>query len=144
MLMKPRILRYDPAPRIPMTTFAFSVPCKGRLEHLQRSLPPRLGLPDVENLVVDYDCPDGAGEWVQEHAPGARVVRVEGAEFYNASAARNVGAAMARADWLVFVHADVIVGPAFLSHVKARVEPGVFFEAPALTDAAGTLVVAPF
>ena len=124
-----------------MTSFAFIVPCKGRLEHLQRSLPPRLGLPDVENLVVDYDCPDGAGDWVQEHAPEARVVRVEGAPYYNASAARNVGAAMARADWLVFVHADVIVGRAFLSQVQARCEPGVFLEAPRVSDAAGTLVV---
>jgi len=124
-----------------MTTFTFIVPCKGRLEHVQRSLPPRLGLPDTENVVVDYACPDHVGDWVQAHAPAARVVRVEGEEHYNASAARNVGAALARGDWLVFVHADVIVDERFVEFLRAHVEPGVFFEAAPASAASGTLAV---
>lgn len=124
-----------------MPTFSFIVPCMGRLEHLQRSLPPRLGWPGCENVVVDYSCPDRVGDWVEEHARGARVVRVEGEELFNASAARNVGAALARSDWLVFVDADVIVGPALLEVLQVRAEPGVFLEAPTTSSAAGTLAV---
>src|SRR5260370_11681104 len=34
------------------------VPCKGRLQHLRRSLPTFVAQPDSEVIVVDYDCPD--------------------------------------------------------------------------------------
>lgn len=51
-------------PRVPLT-YSIVTTCKGRLQNLQRSLPTFLAQLDAEIVVVDYDCPQGAGSWVQ-------------------------------------------------------------------------------
>ena len=108
--------------------------CKGRLAHLKQTLPPlmRLGL---EVIVVDYDCPDGAGAWVRETYPRARVVAVSDRPTFNAAAARNLGAAQATGDWLFFVDADALVAPELIAAAEPQLnDPNVFLMLPEPRD----------
>jgi hypothetical protein len=117
--------------------------CKGRLEHLKATLPALMSGPDLEVVVVDYDCPDGAGDWVRATWPQARVVAVAGRPWFNRSEAKNLGAAAASGDWLVFIDADIIVGDGFMQGVQALLRPGVFLLAdPRPAELWGALVVA--
>jgi glycosyltransferase involved in cell wall biosynthesis len=99
--------------------------CKGRLEHLKQSLPALMAT-GMEVIVVDYDCPDQAGAWVQANWPQARVVAVSDRPRFNRSAARNLGAAAATGEWLVFLDSDAIAAPAFVSAVEPLLKAGVF------------------
>jgi len=117
--------------------------CKGRLEHLKVTLPTLIALPDCEVIVVDYDCPDGAGDWVAANHPVAKVVRVTDRPFFNIAEARNLGVAASSAPWLLLTDADVIVADGFRARVETLLQPGVFLR-PA-TDAGdlfGTMIVA--
>jgi GT2 family glycosyltransferase len=108
----------------------FITTCKGRLEHLKRSLPTRVDQPGTSSVVVDYDCPDGTAAWVATNHPGVHVVKVENRPFFNASEARNLGAAheVARAaKWLCFIDADVLLNQDFSRVVTALLEPGFLF-----------------
>jgi glycosyltransferase involved in cell wall biosynthesis len=100
--------------------------CKGRWHHLVESLPALLRQPDSEVIVVDYDCPDKTADHVARDFPAARVVRVTGVTGFNASHARNVGAAEARSDTLVFVDADVVISDQFIPFVDENVGENAF------------------
>jgi glycosyltransferase involved in cell wall biosynthesis len=102
------------------------VTCKGRLEHLKFTLPHLLALPDCEVIVVDYDCPEHAGDWVRATHPQARVVQVADRPIFNAAQARNLGVAAANAPWLLMVDADVIVAPELIDVLRGRLRPGVY------------------
>ena len=82
--------------------------------------------PGAEVVVVDYGCPDGAGDHVEARHPEARVVRTGPVEGFNPGRARNLGAAAARGDTLVFVDADVVLSDGFLSFVAANLAPDAF------------------
>jgi hypothetical protein len=100
--------------------------CKGRLEHLKFTLPYMLALPDCEVIVVDYDCPEQAGDWVRATHPEARVVQVGDRPIFNAAKARNLGVAAASAPWLLMVDADVIVAPELVEVVRGLMRPGSY------------------
>ncbi|MEO7864689.1 MAG: glycosyltransferase family A protein [Sphingomicrobium sp.] len=70
-----------------------------RLDHLKQSLPAMLRK-DSEVIVVDYSCPEHAGDYVAQHCPDARVVRIEGQSHYSGAKSRNAGAAIATGDML--------------------------------------------
>jgi glycosyltransferase involved in cell wall biosynthesis len=93
-------------------TFSIITTCKGRLEHLKRSLPKMVAQRCQEVIVVDYSCPESSGEFVARHFPSARVVRVAGEEHFSNWRARNAGAPVATSDVLVFVDADTILSDA--------------------------------
>jgi glycosyltransferase involved in cell wall biosynthesis len=117
--------------------------CKGRLEHLKQTLPALMASPGVEVVVVDYDCPDGAGDWVRATFPQAKVVSVTGRPLYNHSEAKNLGAAVASGDWLFFADADVRVAEGFDKSVQPLLHPGVFLLAePRPADLWGAIFVA--
>ena len=117
--------------------------CKGRLAHLKTTLPSLMALPDCEVVVVDYDCPQGAGDWVQSTFPAAKVVRVQDRPHFNLAEARNRGVAAATAPWLFLVDADVAVAPTFVAAITPLLRPGVFLQPkPLLHELCGTLVVA--
>ncbi|MEN6541113.1 glycosyltransferase family 2 protein [Parvibaculum sp.] len=101
--------------------------CKGRLHHLKQSLPVVARQPDLKVIVVDYDCPDGTGEWVKANFPSVEVVKVANAPFFQLSHARNVGAAAASTPWLAFFDADVVVGDGFFNRISGILKPGIFF-----------------
>jgi glycosyltransferase involved in cell wall biosynthesis len=116
--------------------------CKGRLAHLKQTLPTLMALPDCEVVVVDYDCPQGAGAWVRDSYPRVRVVEVSDRPYFNAAAARNLGAAAATGEWLVFLDADVSVAPGFSAAVEGLLRPDAFLLAdPRRPGLWGALVV---
>jgi glycosyltransferase involved in cell wall biosynthesis len=99
----------------------------GRLHVLEQTLGPMVDQPGVSCVVVDYSCPDGAGDWVETHYPSARVIRVPGETRFNASAARNAGARQADADWIAFVDSDVVLDPGFVAAILPILAPGGFY-----------------
>ena len=109
------------APRLSIVTC-----CKGRLEYLQRALPTFVEQSESEVIVVDYDCPEGTKDWVAAHFPAVRVTTVGDAPIFNLSRARNAGATLARASWLVFCDADQLLTPSFASQLLARMVPGTY------------------
>jgi len=113
------------APRYSIITI-----CKGRLHHLVRSLPALVRQPQSSVIVVDYNCPDGTGDYVAANFPGVTVVRERTDPGFNASRARNLGAAEARCEQLVFVDADVIVADNFVQSADQRLRPGTFAKFP--------------
>jgi len=112
-------------PETPLISFV--IPCKGRLSHLQQSLPRALAQPDSEVIVVDYDCPDGTAAWVAEHHPDAIVEKVEDQPYFNVSKARNAGLARAAGDWVLFLDADILISLSLVSDVRGRLEKGRYF-----------------
>ncbi len=117
--------------------------CKGRLAHLKSTLPSLMALPDCEVVVVDYDCPQAAGDWVQSTFPAAKVVRVRDRPHFKAAEARNRGVAAATSPWLFMVDADVAVAPTFIAAITPQLRRGVFLRPePLLNELHGALVVA--
>ncbi|MFC5719507.1 glycosyltransferase family 2 protein [Streptomyces gamaensis] len=88
------------------------------------------GGPGFETLVVD-DNPPGSPDGPQLAAVarelgGLLPLRVVPGRCLGRAAARNTGAAAARAPRLVFLDDDVLVGPGFLAAHAAAARPGVF------------------
>ena len=78
-----------------MADLCFVTTCMGRLAALRQSLGPMVAQ-GGSCIVVEYSCPESAGDWVEANHKAARVIRVPGQDRFNASAARNVGAACRR------------------------------------------------
>ncbi len=116
-----------------MTAFCYITTCKGRLAHLQQSLPRIAKQLGVACLVVDYSCPDLAADWVTSHVPDVKVVRVEGEPGFNVSRARNLGAQATDAEWLGFFDADTLLDENFAALVVPNLRPGYFYCSNALT-----------
>ncbi len=112
-----------------MTSIAFITTCKGRLHHLRETLPLMSGAGASEVIVVDYGCPDGAGDWVEQNCAGVRVMRVTDDPGFCLARARNIGARHTRADWLVFIDADVKVSPGWVEWMRQHLERGRFYRA---------------
>ena len=104
----------------PLPAISFVTTCKGRLAALKQSLPRMVAQPHAEVIVVDYDCPEGAGAWVAAEHPAARVVQVRDAPMFNIARARNLGAQAARGEWLGFVDADILLDEHFMEQALAR------------------------
>ncbi len=101
-------------------SFSIITTCKGRLDHLKQSLPRMLALGAAEVIVVDYSCPDGTAAFVREHFPAAKLISVEGEDYFSNWKARNIGAAAAAGDLLVFCDADTILAPNALEWLSAN------------------------
>lgn len=91
--------------------------CKGRLAHLRQTLPRMVAQAEAECIVVDYGCPQGAGEWVRENHPGVTVVTVDDDPNFNQCRARNRGALAATTPRLCFVDADILPAEDFTSRI---------------------------
>lgn len=116
--------------------------CKGRLAHLQQTLPAMVGQPGAEVVVVDYDCPEGTADWVKRHYPAVRTVEVEHRPTFNISHARNLGAAATSREWLCFMDADIRPGPGFSAQVAQKLEAGHFHTVtPFVPDLYGTCIM---
>lgn len=117
--------------------------CKGRLHNLKRTLPEFLKQENAEVIVVDYDCPDGTSEYVSGCHPSVREVVATDKPSFNASHARNLGAAQACGDFLVFLDADVVVTANFLANIDSKISSHSFalFGPPAQNSLRGSCVV---
>lgn len=110
-----------------MTTVAFITTCKGRLHHLRQTLPLMLEQGADQMVVVDYDCPDGVGDWVEANHPSVDVARVGPRTGFNLSEARNIGTRLATAEWLVFVDADIRIAPGWVDWMRRELQHGHFY-----------------
>ena len=125
----------------------------GRLSHLQQSLP-RLLATGLGVTVVDYSCPEHAGDWASsEHTDALQsgqlcVTRITGRRRFRKVRAHNAGAqaALARgAQTLCFIDADTLVEPELGRWLRHEYQPsgfGVFGPAAGKRDLFGTLVMA--
>jgi len=107
-------------------TFSIITTCKGRLEHLKKSLPTMIAQPCNEVIVVDYSCPQGTGAFVSSNFPSVRIVTVEGQDHFSNWKARNAGAAVAKSDVLIFVDADTLLAEDAAQWIAAHVPPRTF------------------
>lgn len=98
--------------------------CKGRLEHIKKSLPKLLAIGFSEIIFVDYDCPEKSGDWVANNFPGVKVIRVVDKINFNLSDARNRGGEVATGDWLLFVDADILVEGGLLAWAEKHLVAG--------------------
>jgi glycosyltransferase involved in cell wall biosynthesis len=115
--------------------------CKGRLHHLQETLPLVTKLPAISLVVVDYGCPDHAAEWVASTFPGVRVVKVE-ADYFNVARARNLGAEATDTEWLGFFDADIKIAPELFEQMLPGLNPGMFYlPAPMNRNCMGSCIV---
>jgi len=105
-------------------TVALVTTCKGRLHHVRETLPLMVGQGADQVILVDYDCPDQSGDWVEAHYPEVDVVRVADAPHFWTSRARNIGAATATTDWLVFIDADIKAAPGWVDWMRESLQPG--------------------
>ena len=112
-----------------MTDIAFVTTCKGRLHHLRETLPLIVAEQPAEIVVVDYACPDGAGDWVESHHPSVRVVRVTEDPGFCLPRARNFGARHSRSPWIVFIDADVKIRPGWVEWMQRGLTPAGFYRA---------------
>jgi glycosyltransferase involved in cell wall biosynthesis len=108
-------------------TVAFVTTCKGRLHHLKQTLPLMRAEGPDEMIVVDYDCPDGTGAWVEAEYRQAKVIRVADKPRFNLCDARNHGAVLAESDWLFFVDADIRLAPGMLAKLRGLLAAGGFY-----------------
>lgn len=100
----------------------------------------------AEVVLVDYDCPDGAGDWAAANFPEARIAHAPAADNFCISHARNIGAQEGSGEWLVFVDADVRVNPGWTDWMQENIQPGYFYwvgrdeNGHRAEDAYGTLI----
>lgn len=99
--------KFSIKPNLPYVSFITT--CKNRLDHLKQTLPRMVKQSNAEVIVVDYGCTQGTRKWVRENYPQVRVVAVDDDSGWNISRARNLGAAEAKADWLCFIDADIML-----------------------------------
>lgn len=91
--------------------------------------------------MVDYACPDNTADWVTEHFPQVRVVRVSGETGFNPARARNLGARAANAPWLAFFDADILWSPELSASVRPLLQPGHFYRAgPTTLQSWGSII----
>jgi len=107
-------------------TIKFVTTCKGRLTHIQETLPLLWEQAKQDIVMVDYSCPQKSGQWVEKNYPQVHVVRVN-KDGFNVSDARNQGARDLTCDFICFIDADVKVYPGFLEWLNGNLNPYCFY-----------------
>jgi glycosyltransferase involved in cell wall biosynthesis len=115
--------------------------CKGRLSYLRQTLPMMVAQQNAECIVVDYGCPEGAGDWVARTFPQVKVVRVGDDPLFNQCRAKNLGAVTATAPLFCFVDSDINLSPEFAPRMLENCTAKTFYRAhPVTMDTWGTFV----
>jgi glycosyltransferase involved in cell wall biosynthesis len=105
-----------------MPLFSIVTTCMGRLDNLKRTIPRMASQKNTELVVVDYNCPQGTGEFVRQNYPRAKVVSERVETQFNLARARNLGAAQAEGEIIAFLDADVIVSENFSAELEQAFE----------------------
>jgi len=120
---------------------SFITVCKGRLAHLEQTLPLLAAQPGTEAIVVDYGCPQDTGSWVRERFPRVKVVAVDDDPGFCVARGRNLGAAAASAPWLCFVDADVKLREGFAAWAREHARGRHYYRAlPPSEEVWGTCI----
>jgi len=80
----------------------------------------------AEVVVVDYSCPERAGDWVESAFPSVQVVRADGEEGFSNWRARNLGAEVATGEILLFCDADTVLAPQALDTIAKTVPENAY------------------
>jgi hypothetical protein len=112
-----------PDQAIPTPVVSYCTTCKGRLAYLKQTLPGNMMAerdnPNVEFVVLDYDCPDGTADWLKaefgaEIASGRlRCGRHAPAPTFEHAHAKNMAHRLATGSILCNVDADNFIAPGF-------------------------------
>lgn len=101
--------------------------CKGRLDHLETTLP--LMLEEFDRvIVVDWDCPQHSGDWAVKE--GASVVYKRNEPFFDAARARNFGARDVMSRKVCFIDADTMVFPGLKAEIESLLKLETMILAP--------------
>lgn len=110
--------------------------CKNRRDHVRCSLPTvlRQTHKPIEAIIVNYDSQDDVHEmlWTdfKSYMESGQVkeVYVKDRPIFHPAHAQNVGIKHATGDWLMFMDADNLMMPHFISHLVSRLgdQPRVF------------------
>lgn len=103
--------------------------CKNRRSDLEMSLPAMVEAGFDEVVLVDYGCPQGAGEWAKSTHPSVKVVYHDADSGFSASKARNLGAQAVVADWIFFVDCDILIAPDFVAYLRSRLTECRYYRA---------------
>jgi hypothetical protein len=126
-----------------MPLITFITTCRNRLAHLRQTLPTWLVQQDAAWVVVDYDCPERTGDWVEKNLPQVTVVRATGRPRFELARARNLGAAAVQAQWICFIDADIRLAPQFVEKIRPLLRPRHFYQAsPRNIETWGTMICA--
>lgn len=119
--------------------------CKGRLEFLKRTALRLQGIPGLEHVIVDADCPDGTYSWCRENIPDAVCIRTGAMPVFNKSHALDMGLLAARGKWILILDADVILNDPgeFMSWITPLLNEDEFFTASEWIEGYGGILVAP-
>ncbi|MCR4289613.1 MAG: glycosyltransferase family 2 protein [Candidatus Scalindua sp.] len=109
-----------------MIDASFIIPVKGRLEHLQQTLPEKLnqrGGWNYEIIIVDCNCPNGTANWCRSlENEMLRVVEIPAPnDYFNLSHSRNVGGHYACSEVLCFSDADCFLSVHWLDYVLKEI-----------------------
>ena len=113
--------------------FTYITTCKGRLEHIKKTLPRAVSQPGMEVIVVDYDCPDGTQAWIQQHFPQVKTVKISNEPGFHLPKARNAGGMQATTKWLGFFDADILISENFFEQVLPSLKERCFYRFAPLT-----------
>lgn len=105
----------------------FLTTCKGRLHHLKQTMPRIVAEQPDEIIVVDHDCPQNTGDWLEENYPSVIVARVRDGAPFKVARARNIGIRLSKSDILCVIDADILVQPGFVAWIRENAHPHVFF-----------------
>jgi glycosyltransferase involved in cell wall biosynthesis len=104
---------------------SFCITCKGRLEHLKKTLPENLkntaDYPNVEFVVLDYGSEDGLADWIEQHYQAEmdsgkiRYARFEPAPHFHMAHAKNMAHRVATGDILCNLDADNFIPSGFVN-----------------------------
>ena len=117
------------------TEISFVTTCKGRLHHIQETLPLIVEQSPGEVIVVDYGCPQKVGDWVAKHFPDVTVVRVDDDPGFCAARARNLGARAAKSPWLCFIDGDIKIAPGWVGWMRQQLDQRFFYRADFINGA---------
>jgi len=106
----------------------------GRLHHLKQTLGKNLEwnrrYPNIEWILLDYNCPDGTGTWVRDtfgdELTSGRLTywRTTGSDDFRHSHSRNMGARLASGKILSIVDADNFTGEDFSFYLARTLREG--------------------
>lgn len=128
----PLAAAHEAAPLVTLVTT-----CMGRLADLQQTLPIMVAQENAAVIVVDYSCPQRAGDWVRANYPSVKVVEVAGRTNFDRSDAKNQGVEAARTPWVCLVDADMILDAQFIRRTRALLSPGRIVRSDAVKEGTG-------
>ncbi len=121
----------------------FVITCKGRLHELQQTLPHTVKQKNCRVIVVDYDCPENSGEWVQRNFPQVQVIHVRNRPEFFRSEAKNVGGFAVQTDWICFLDADIVLSEDFADSVQEHLLPKTLLRNAEIAEGVGGTFICP-